>query len=157
VKVWQLHERLVHALGQDLPPPLVADHVVELLARLHRRRHEVGHPLRQREGLIDQGTLGGAEELPRELRVGDEVTEGQAAVDRADLPPQLGHRPDHVLDRQRARIDAVHGGDDLARDANGRQACVGEARSQPRKLLPRLRLRLAAGGGPAMGPPERVT
>ena len=147
----------MHAVGQDLPPALVADHVVELLARLGRRPHDVGHALGQREGLVDEGALRGAEQLSRELREGGEVAVGQARIEGADLPPELGRRPDHVLERHRARVDAVDGGDDLPRHADRGQARVGEARPQSGKLLARRRLGLAAGRGPAVRAAERVT
>ena len=155
-EVGQLHERLVHAVGEDLPAALVADHVVELLARLRRRSHHVGHALGQREGLVDEGSLGGAEQLARELREGGEVAVGQARIEGADLPAELGRRPDHGLERHRARVDAVDGGDDLPRHADRGQARVGEARPQPGKLLACRRLGLAARRGPAVRPAERL-
>ena len=68
------HERVVHAPLQDLPAPLMPDDVVDLLAVVGAVGDDVGHALGEREGLVDEGALGGGKELTRELRHGRDVS-----------------------------------------------------------------------------------
>ena len=142
------HQRVVHAVQQDLPAALVADDVVDLLAVAVSVGDHVAHALGQRAGLVDERALRGGEELARELRHGGDVVVTERRMRGLDPARDLAGEPDHLaqLDTSRVHLeDRRHHG--LAH-AHRMQPGVGEGFAEGAELAACLFLPVGIGYRP---------
>ena len=152
----ELDERLGDAAGEDLPAPLVAEHVVDLLAVGGPGRHHVAHALGEREGLVDDRALRGGEELAAQLGHRGDVVVGRARVEAGDPPGYVGRQALHVVERDTTRVHLEDRRHHLLPHRDRVQPGVGERVAQGAELALHLRLHLRVGRRAPVGRPQAL-
>ena len=126
--------RLVHATGEDLPAPLVAQHVVQLLAGPIARHHDVAQALGEGEGLVDEGALGGREQLTIQLGHRRDVVVPDLPGGRRHLPRDVRREAHHLVEADLAGVDLEGRGDHLLAHRDRAEARVGEGLAEAPEL-----------------------